>query len=73
MRFTTMAGGSRIRELVLKSLTLTIANLSAFPFAFPLLEELTCMNVSLYWTANGGVSPVEFIVLDKLSKLRLYY
>lgn len=31
------------------------------------------MNVSLYWTANGGVNPVEFIVLDKLSKLRLYY
>lgn len=59
-RFTTMAGGgSRIRELVLRNLPLSIANLSAFPFAFPLLEELRCMSVSIYGTANGGV---EFVV-----------
>lgn len=77
IRFTTMAGGSsRIRELVLKNFTLTIANFSTFPSAFPLLEELTCMKISTsltFWTANGDVNPVEFIVLDKLSKLRLGY
>lgn len=71
MRFSGRAGGCRIRELVLANISMSRADLSAFPSAFPLLEELTCTSVDTYGADSAGVNPVEFIVLNKLSKFRL--
>lgn len=71
MRFYGRVGGCRIRELVLANIFIFKADLSSFPSAFPVLEELTCINVRTNGAENGGVNPVEFIVFNKLSKLRL--
>lgn len=73
LRLTDCVEGCRIRVLVLCEVILSEASLTRFPSVFPLLEELT-IEVPIPFedtTIHNGTDRVEFVVLDKLTTLRL--
>lgn len=71
MRFTQRTEGCRVRVLVLNEVILSEASFTSFPSAFPLLEELTIVVPFEDTTTHNDVNELDFVVLDKLSTLRL--
>lgn len=72
MRFTQRTEGCRVRVLVLNEVILSEASFTSFPSTFPLLEELSIMVPFEDTTTHNDVNGVDFVVLDKLSTLRLH-
>lgn len=73
LRLTDRVEGCRIRVLVLCEVILSEDSLTRFPSVFPLLEELT-IEVPMPsgdTTIHNDTDRVEFVVLDKLTALRL--
>lgn len=71
MRFTQVVKQCQISVLVLFAVPFSAHDLARFPFCFPLLEDLSVVTSARTHIVTDGPGPGTFVVLDKLTRLRI--